>query len=242
MKQLKAASVGQAALTRPAATSASVHHAATDNSPRQMAQRKQIAQLESGEQATNGAAPRNALPESLKTGVEALSGVSMDGVKVHYNSTKPANVGAHAYAQGAEIHLASGQEEHLPHEAWHVVQQKQGRVKPTRHEGATAINDNPGLEQEATQMGAEALRQAAPAVQRKQSRQDKTLQKVCKHCGFDKGHAPSCTAESRAAATSERKQTGASQHDKSMDSRTRADQSHPLHGKKKSGAPKAWKK
>jgi hypothetical protein len=24
-----------------------------------------------------------------------------------------------------------GQEQHLPHEAWHVVQQKQGRVKPT---------------------------------------------------------------------------------------------------------------
>jgi len=50
---------------------------------------------------------------------------------VHYNSDKPAQLQAHAYAQGTDIHLASGQEKHLPHEAWHVVQQKQGRVKPT---------------------------------------------------------------------------------------------------------------
>ena len=27
-----------------------------------------------------------------------------------------------AYAQGSDIHLAPGQEQHLPHEAWHVVQ------------------------------------------------------------------------------------------------------------------------
>ncbi|HAP61901.1 MAG TPA: hypothetical protein DCR93_21180, partial [Cytophagales bacterium] len=32
---------------------------------------------------------------------------------------------------GTDIHLAPGQQKHLPHEAWHVVQQKQGRVKPT---------------------------------------------------------------------------------------------------------------
>ena len=38
---------------------------------------------------------------------------------------------AHAYAQGTDIHIGPGQEKHLPHEAWHVVQQKQGRVKPT---------------------------------------------------------------------------------------------------------------
>jgi hypothetical protein len=57
--------------------------------------------------------------------------MSMDNVKVHYKSSKPAQLNAHAYAQGADIHLAPGQEKHLPHEAWHVVQQAQGRVKPT---------------------------------------------------------------------------------------------------------------
>jgi len=69
------------------------------------------------------------LPGNLKNGIEALSGHSMDDVKVHHNSAKPAQLNAQAYAQGTDIHLASGQEENLPHEAWHVVQQKQGRVK-----------------------------------------------------------------------------------------------------------------
>ena len=68
------------------------------------------------------------LPDNLKSGIEKLSGIPMDDVKVHRNSDKPAQLNAHAYAQGNEIHLGSGQEKHLPHEAWHVVQQKQGRV------------------------------------------------------------------------------------------------------------------
>ncbi|MDP3468743.1 MAG: DUF4157 domain-containing protein [Daejeonella sp.] len=71
------------------------------------------------------------LPDQLKSGIENLSGYSLDDVKVHYNSDKPATLQAHAYAQGTDIHVASGQDRHLPHEAWHVVQQKQGRVKPT---------------------------------------------------------------------------------------------------------------
>src|SRR5262245_52567316 len=65
------------------------------------------------------------LPGSLKSGVENLSGFSMNDVKVHYNSSKPAQLQAHAFAQGTQIHLGPGQEKHLPHEAWHVVQQKQ---------------------------------------------------------------------------------------------------------------------
>ena len=68
------------------------------------------------------------LPDNLKSGVESLSGYSMDDVKVHYNSSQPAQMQAHAFAQGNQIHLGPGQERHLPHEAWHVVQQKQGRV------------------------------------------------------------------------------------------------------------------
>ena len=98
------------------------------------------------------------LPDNLKNGVESLSGLSMDDVKVHYNSDKPAQLNAHAYAQGTDIHLASGQEKHLPHEAWHVVQQKQGRVRPTMMMKAKVpINDDQGLEKEADVMGARAL-------------------------------------------------------------------------------------
>ncbi|SHO59288.1 eCIS core domain-containing protein [Vibrio quintilis] len=98
------------------------------------------------------------LPDNLKSGIENLSGYSMDYVMVHYNSDKPAQLNAHAYAQGTDIHLASGQEKHLPHEAWHVVQQKQGRVKPTMQmKGKVNVNDDAGLEKEADVMGDKAL-------------------------------------------------------------------------------------
>ena len=102
------------------------------------------------------------LPDNLKSGIENLSGISMDEVKVHYNSGKPAGLNAHAYAQGTDIHIAAGQEKHLPHEAWHVVQQAQGRVKPTRQlKGKVGINDDKHLEMEADIMGAKALHAAA---------------------------------------------------------------------------------
>ena len=75
-------------------------------------------------------------------------------MKVHYNSDKPAQLQAHAYTQGSDIHLASGQEKHLPHETWHVVQEKQGRVQATiQMEGKVNINDDLALEKEADEMG-----------------------------------------------------------------------------------------
>jgi hypothetical protein len=98
------------------------------------------------------------LPAQLKAGIESLSGMSMDHVRVHYNSAQPARLQAHAYAQGSDIHLGPGQERHLPHEAWHVVQQAQGRVRPTlqmarQKQTAVAINDDAALEREADTMG-----------------------------------------------------------------------------------------
>ncbi len=96
------------------------------------------------------------MPDQIKTGVESLSGMDMSDVRVHYNSDKPAHVGALAYTQGRDIHVASGQEKHLAHEAWHVVQQAQGRVQPTMQLQGIKVNDNPGLEHEADVMGAKA--------------------------------------------------------------------------------------
>jgi hypothetical protein len=111
-------------------------------------------------------ANRTGLPDALKAGVETLSGMSMDDVRVHRNSGQPAQLQAHAYARGTDIHLAPGQERHLPHEAWHVAQQKQGRVTPTMQMKGVSINDDVALEREADVMGARAaqLRAAgAPA-------------------------------------------------------------------------------
>ncbi|WP_316847054.1 DUF4157 domain-containing protein [Pedobacter psychrodurus] len=97
------------------------------------------------------------LPNNLKNGIEALSGHSIDDVRVHFNSAKPAELTAHAYAQGTEIHITPNQNEHLPHEAWHVVQQKQGRVKATTLvDSNTVVNDDLSLEKEADKMGAKA--------------------------------------------------------------------------------------
>ncbi len=98
------------------------------------------------------------LPNQLKAGIESLSGLSLDHVRVHYNSEQPAQLNAHAYAQGSDIHVAPGQERHLPHEAWHVVQQAQGRVRATTQmKGAVLVNDDVSLETEADVMGAQAL-------------------------------------------------------------------------------------
>ena len=120
-------------------------------------------------QAKAEAAPnRTGMPDSLKRGVEALSGIDMSDVRVRTNSSKPAQLNAHAYAQGEEIHVAPGQEQHLPHEAWHIVQQRQGRVQPTGAVAGQPVNDDAGLEREADQMGAAAQRAArssAPPLQ-----------------------------------------------------------------------------
>src|SRR5262249_9494688 len=89
------------------------------------------------------------LPEHLKAGIETLPGMLMDDVTVHYNSSNPAQVQALAYTHGAEIYVGPGAVSHLPHEAWHVVQQRQGRVPPTLQANGVAINDDAGLEIEA---------------------------------------------------------------------------------------------
>ena len=110
--------------------------------------------------AQRAEAPRpnnTGMPDNLKSGIESLSGFSMDDVRVHYNSSKPATVQALAYTQGTDIHVAPGQEKHLPHEAWHVAQQMAGRVSPTTNINGMPVNDNAGLEHEADVMGEKAI-------------------------------------------------------------------------------------
>lgn len=145
---------------------------AIDGSPRQLAQRVSLdwglspamlvqrqrldATFGSAILQRQGDAPSRGaggLPEPLKSGIESLSGLSMEDVRVHHDSAQPARIGAMAYAQDNDIHLGPGQEQHLPHEAWHVVQQRQGRVTPTTEIGGKAVNDAPDLESEADRMG-----------------------------------------------------------------------------------------
>jgi hypothetical protein len=58
--------------------------------------------------------------------------MDLSDVRVHRNSSKPAQLNALPYAQGNDIHLGPGQEQHLPHEAWHVVQLRQASCRPRR--------------------------------------------------------------------------------------------------------------
>lgn len=146
--------------------------APADLSPRQVAQRQRMVQLRGAEAAAPTASAagtgaherRGGLPAGLRAGLESLSGMSLGHVRVHYNSSRPAQLQAHAFAQGSAIHLAPGQAHHLPHEAWHVVQQAQGRVRPTLTlDGGVPINDSVQLEREADVMGAKATLQRQPS-------------------------------------------------------------------------------
>jgi len=101
---------------------------------------------------------KTGMSAQLKNGMESLSGMDLSNVRVHYNSPKPAQLNAHAYTQGTEIHMAPGQSKHLPHELGHVVQQHLGRVSPTTQFAGQAINDDPALERQATSWGEAALR------------------------------------------------------------------------------------
>lgn len=168
--------IGSAMRTRDSArggsrdgTAGRPHAAEPDRSPlgllQRMADRSAPVQRLAVIQAKGAAAEERkdgGLPSGLRAGVESLSGMDVSDVRVHYNSSRPAALQAHAFAQGSDIHVAAGQERHLPHEAWHVVQQRQGRVRPTTSVAGTAVNDDPGLEAEADRMGARAL-SAQPA-------------------------------------------------------------------------------
>lgn len=96
------------------------------------------------------------LPGRLRQAVEVLSGVSLAGVRVHHGSPLPGTIQARAFAHGNEIHVGPGHGRHLAHEAWHIVQQRQGRVAPTLQAAGLALNNSPQLEGEAERMGARA--------------------------------------------------------------------------------------
>lgn len=103
--------------------------------------------------------PAQPLPGGLRRGLEAASGIEMADVRVHRDAPEPASVGALACARGRDVFLAPNQEHLLPHEAWHLVQQKEGRVQPTSLlPGGQTANTDRGLEQEADRMGAGAAK------------------------------------------------------------------------------------
>lgn len=111
------------------------------------------------------AASGGGMPEDLVNGFKAATGHDLSNVNVHYNSDKPAQVGALAYAQGNDIYLGPGQAQHLDHEAAHLVQQREGRVQANAAVNGMAVNNSKSLESEADALAARARQmKAAPAT------------------------------------------------------------------------------
>ncbi|MCF6333999.1 MAG: DUF4157 domain-containing protein [Draconibacterium sp.] len=124
---------------------------------------------------------KTGMPDNLKSSIENLSGVDMSDVNVHHNSSQPVQLDSLAYTQGTNIFIGPGQEKHLPHEAWHVVQQKQGRVNATSKMDDKYINDDVSLENEATKMGKEAVSAnvlSAKTVTKKRVLHSKNIQRM----------------------------------------------------------------
>ncbi len=114
-----------------------------------------------------GAAKSNSrMPDYVQAKMESSFGSDFSDVKIHSNSSKATDVGALAYTQGTDIHFAPGQydpestsgQELLGHELTHVVQQKEGTVKATTEANGVPVNDDPGLEKEADELGRRAAR------------------------------------------------------------------------------------
>lgn len=152
-------SLARLSISEPASTNTRQHDAGARDHLRDNTQQEVVAHVLSP-QAGEAPVQRKTLPRSLPTylqaGIEQLSGIAMDDVQVHYNTTAPTHLHALAYTQGNQIYMGPGQEKHLAHEAWHVAQQKLGRVRPTTRVQGVAVNDNAGLEKEADVMGARA--------------------------------------------------------------------------------------
>ncbi|HEX7240327.1 MAG TPA: DUF4157 domain-containing protein [Longimicrobiaceae bacterium] len=97
--------------------------------------------------------------------MEAALGHDFGSVRVHAGDRSAPRIGAMAYTRGEHLHFAPGAyrpdtsagRAALGHELTHVVQQRQGRVRPNRP-GALPLNDSSSLEREADTHGARAAR------------------------------------------------------------------------------------
>jgi hypothetical protein len=127
--------------------------------------RRTPAAATSGEEPARLPAPGGGaeLPSETRDKMEGSFGADFSQVRIHEGAHVD-DVGALAYAQGADLHFAPGQyqpfseagQQLLGHELAHVVQQSEGRVEATRQAKGIGVNDDAALEREADEMGARA--------------------------------------------------------------------------------------
>lgn len=121
----------------------------------------EVARKQSGEKSTfqfvdnrPEAIAQRELQEMADSSPQAMS---MQAVQQMADNSTQSQKQALAYTWDTDIHVEPGQEKHLPHDAWHVVQQSQGRMKPTIQAKGTSVNDDASLEDEADVIGHKAL-------------------------------------------------------------------------------------
>ena len=104
------------------------------------------------------------MPNDVQSKMENSFGEDFSDVNIHKDSEQAPSLGALAYTQGNDVHFAPGQydpssqkgQELLGHELSHVVQQREGRVKPTTQGKGMPVNTDPALEKEADEQGKQA--------------------------------------------------------------------------------------
>ena len=101
-----------------------------------------------GQECNSTSQEHSNIPLKIKQHMEKRSSVSLRDVKIHYNSHKPEQLQALAYTQGNQVYLGPGQEKYIYHELGHVIQQKQGRVKPNCIMNKMMLNNQDALEKE----------------------------------------------------------------------------------------------
>ncbi len=116
-----------------------------------------VAQMMRGRPTRRGGRSRaQSLPSRLMSSVQRMSGMDLSDVRVFYGSNEPSRFGAGAFTRGSDIYVGHGYEKHLAHEAWHVVQQRQGRVRSHSMRAGMGVNTDRRLESEADRMGRRA--------------------------------------------------------------------------------------
>ena len=114
----------------------------------------------------NNPGTKTTMPNDLQSKMENSFGVDFSDVNIHKDSEQAPSLGALAYTQGNDMHFAPGQyepgsqkgQELLGHELAHVVQQREGRVKPggQQNKADANVNTDEGLEKEEDEQGKQA--------------------------------------------------------------------------------------
>ncbi len=106
-------------------------------------------------------AAKGKLPDEVQARASNIFSTNFDSVNILENSQMAQKMGAQAFTQGNNVHFAPGKYnpkskegmELIGHELAHIVQQRNGKVKPTGVENGNAVNTDKGLEKEADEMG-----------------------------------------------------------------------------------------